>query len=219
MRPKTTATTWVTFPRGLTPGQAATLITRGWLQRAGFACGIPLSVRLPVDVAHRLTVAAQAVETAVARTVVADVHAAQQAGHALPSKGPDTREYKLARALVGDARDTSRAAAAEHHKLCVDPHAGRTTPAASVWATINKRDNQLADDVGLGDSRYALAMDPRPACGAGRRNIRPDRIAAGRDLTRQEAESMALIGTIRRAIPRGYRLTDQGKVVRRRKRR
>ena len=217
MRPRTTATTWVTFPMGLTPALAAPLITRGWLPRVGFACGIPLSVRLPVDVAHKLTLAAQAVEIAVARTTVAAVHADQQAGIPLASKGPDTREYKLARALVGDARDTSRAAAAEHHKLCVDPHAGRTAPAASVWVTINKRDNQLADDVGLGDSRYLDS--PRAAGGATTRFRRPVQVAGGRDLTPHEAEQMALVGTIRRAIPKGYRLTDQGKVVRRRKRR
>lgn len=241
MKPRTTACTWVTFPTGLTPGQAAPLILRGWLQRAGFACRIPLSVRLPVDMAERLTRAAQAVDVAVARTVVADVHARAKASNLIPTCCPDrdrvwetsgratqgeslatlsadAHEYRLARGLVADARSTARAAATERHKLAVDPNAGKTAPAASVWVTINTRDNQLAHDVGLGDSRYSLQSDPRPACGAAGRNLRPDRLCGGRDLSKSEACQAILAGTIRRAIPRGHRLTDQGKVVRRRRR-
>jgi hypothetical protein len=166
-----TATTWTTFERGLSVRSAVALTRAGYLLPRTYAPGLPITIALPVDRVEALVQGRMDADRVVHLGNVRSFEADQELGTPLDQRSVSLRDYELSSAVLTTWRVHKAQHTAALHKAAVGSGAGGK--AASVWLTINCRDDQDNAWVGEGSSepgevgeRYSM-VEQRHAMGSG----------------------------------------------------
>jgi hypothetical protein len=132
-----------------------------------------VTVLLPVDTMRRVVEGREHVDSECLRADVAEFEASVEAGVPLVERGVSLREYERAVGILAARRAQKAQHSVALHKVRVGQGAGGK--AASVWLSINCRDDQTLDWAGAGSAvegetgeRYSLLGKRNYAAGCKR---------------------------------------------------